>query len=48
MAGECVSQERDFWKSVLALSGDYSTELHVPGLITVKCSPRVIAYGEKK
>lgn len=48
MAGECVSQEQGFWKSIFALSGDYGTELHVPGLITIKHLPRVIAYGEKK
>lgn len=37
-----------FWKRSFAVSGDYGTELHVPGLISVKLLPRVIAYGEKK
>lgn len=45
MAGERVCQEQEFWKSIFALSGDYGTELHVPGLITIK---HLIAYGEKK
>lgn len=43
MAGECVSQEQDIGRSIFAWSGDYSAELHVSGLVTIKHLPGVIA-----